>query len=523
MRAHEWATNGRSATRIATIAVTIAGLSLAACSSDDDGVNGDGANETSTDAGSTSTSEAAVTTTTQPTGPSAELSTELTAGQGVYLGEGTPPDFDAIGYVQSEYSASGTATSYTNDGALTGDGVWNFVPDVAAPFTTRVIVRAPEADADFSGTVIVEWLNVSGGVDANPEWASVAEEIVRAGHVWVGVSAQRIGVEGGPVLVAVEGVPGADDQGKGLKVIDPDRYGALEHPGDGYSFDIFTQVARAIGTGAGLHGLEPQRLIAAGESQSAFALVSYYNGVQPLADVFDGFFVHSRGASALPLVAPGAAAGIADAIAGTATIFRTDLDTPVLDIQTEGDVASILNSYAARQPDTDQFRLWEVAGTAHADAHLVGAGAQYIECGVPINDGPMHLVAKAALRALITWLDTGTPPASAPRLDVVDDGGLQVQRDADGIALGGIRTPPIDVPVATLSGAPGPEPSTICLLLGSTTPLTPARLAELYESSDEYQQSYEAAADATIAAGYALEEDRDALIAFADASVIATS
>ena len=45
----------------------------------------------------------------------------------------------------------------------------------------------------------------------------------------------------------------------------------------------------------------------------------------------------------------------------------------MLDIQTETDVASILNSYAARQPDSDRFRLWEVAGTAHADAHLLGA------------------------------------------------------------------------------------------------------------------------------------------------------
>jgi hypothetical protein len=44
---------------------------------------------------------------------------------------------------------------------------------------------------------------------------------VRAGDAWVGVSAQRIGVEGGPVLVKVQGVAGAEDQGKGLKVIDP--------------------------------------------------------------------------------------------------------------------------------------------------------------------------------------------------------------------------------------------------------------------------------------------------------------
>jgi len=463
-----------------------------------------------------------VTTTPEPSGPAADLSTEMTGGQGAYMGEAMPPDLESLGYAQYEHSAMGTATSYAATGPLTGDGRWSFAPDASVPYNTRVIVRAPADAADFSGTVIVEWLNVSGGVDANPEWASVFEEIVRAGHAWVGVSAQRIGIEGGPVLVAVEGFPGAEDQGKGLKVIDPERYGSLEHPGDGYAFDIFTQVARAIRTGAGLNGLAPQRLIAAGESQSAFALVSYYNGVQPLAEAFDAFFVHSRGAIGLPLVAPGESADIAGAISGTPAIFRTDQDAPVLDIQTEGDVASILNSYAARQPDSEQFRLWEIAGTAHADAHLVGANAELLDCGVPINDGPMHVVAKAALRALTTWLADGTPPASAPRLDMAEGESPQVRRDPDGIALGGIRTPPVDVPVATLSGAPGPNPSTICLLLGSTVPFSDARLAELYPSSAEYQQRYEAAADATIEAGFVLAEDRDALLAFADPSNIPT-
>ena len=406
-------------------------------------------------------------------------------------------------------------------GSLTHDGRWSFVPDAGAPYRTRVLVRAPAKAAAFSGTVVVEWLNVSGGVDANPDWVSLHEEIVRAGDAWVGVSAQRIGVEGGPVLVKVQGVAGAEDQGKGLKVIDPARYGTLQHQGDGYSYDIFTQVARALRSGAGLGGLRPKRLIAAGESQSAFALVSYFNGVQPLAHAFDGFFVHSRGAVGLPLVAPGSSADIAGAISGTPTIFRTDQDAPVLDIQTETDVASILNSYAARQPDNKHFRLWEVAGTAHADAHLVGPNVKYIDCGVPVNNGPMHIVAKAALRALTTWLTTGTAPATAPRIDVTLVGGTPtVGRDADGIARGGIRTPPVDVPVATLSGAPGPQGGTICLLLGSTKPFSTARLAQLYPSRADYLRRYQADANATIKAGFALPEDRAALLAFAEPSRI---
>jgi hypothetical protein len=498
--------------RAATIVICLALLALAACSSGD------------SKGSKSETTAPAVTTTTRPrpAGPVADLATELTGGNGVFMGEATKPDLEKVGFVEREYLAAGSASSYKAAGTLPPDGRWKLVPGEKSPYRTRVLVRAPAKAAAFSGTVVVEWLNVSGGVDANPEWVSTAEEIERAGDAWVGVSVQRIGVEGGPVLVKVQGVAGAEDQGKGLKAIDPARYGKLELSGDGLSLDIFTQVARALRTGAGLGGLRPQRLIAAGESQSAFALVSYFNGVQPLTDAFDGFFVHSRGAAALPLVDPDKNADIAGAITGTPTLFRTDQDAPILDIQTETDVASILNSYVARQPDSSHFRLWEVAGTAHADAHLVGPNAKSLDCGVPINNGPMHIVAKAALRALTTWITTGKVPVIAPRIDVGNGKTAQARRNADGIVQGGIRTPPVDVPVTALSGAPGPNPSTICLLLGSSKPLSAARLAQLYPSRAAYLERYKADTDATIKVGFALPEDRAALLAFAEPARIAS-
>jgi len=500
-----------------TLVVAVLVVGLGACSSSKN------ASPATTRPAVASTGAPAQTTTTvaRPSGPAATL-TPLSGGSGPYMGESTPPDLVKLGYTTHEFAAAGTATSYKVDGALTHDGRWKLVPDASAAYRTRVLVRQPADPSKFSGNVLVEWLNVSGGIDADPEWVSLQDEIVRAGDAWVGVSAQRIGVEGGPVLVSVKGVPGGYQAGEGLKKIDPARYGTLDHPGDAYSYDIFTQVARAVRTGAGLSGLHPEHLIAGGESQSAFALVSYYDGVQPLTHAFDGFFVHSRGAVGLPFdTAPGGAAGIQNALNGTAALFRTDQDAPVMDIQTETDVASILDSYAARQPDNPHLRLWEVAGTAHADAHLLGSTAKYIDCGAPINDGDMYIVAQAAWHALTMWIDTGTPPRHAPRIDVTADPTPTVQRDGDGIALGGIRTPPVDVPVAAVSGVPGPNPSTICLLLGSAKPLSASRLAQLYPSRAAYLQKFTADADATIKAGFALPEDRASLVAFAEPQRIA--
>ena len=48
--------------------------------------------------------------------------------------------------------------------------------------------------------------------------------------------------------------------------------------------------------------------------------------------------------------------------------------------------------------------------------------------------------------------------------------------------------------------------------------MPPGRLARLYASRDAYVQRYNASADATIKAGFVLEADRAALIAFADPS-----
>lgn len=467
-------------------------------------------NNDSKDASGTTTT---ATTEARPSGPVADVSEEITGGLGVFMAAANGavvPD----GYVEKEFVAAGDATDYKVAGEWTSDGRWTFEPGATASYRTRVVVRYPEDPSKASGTVVVEWLNVSSGLDANPDYASFGDEMVRNGDVWVGVSAQLIGVEGGPVLVdAVGGLPSA---GKGLKVIDPERYGSLEHPGDGFSYDIFTQVARAVREGGDfIGGVDPQTVLAAGESQSASAMVTYYNGVQPLTRQFDGFFVHSRAFVALPIAAPGEAASLTDvrAMDPTPVVMRDDQPTPVLMLQAESDLVGMLNSAAVRQPDSDNFRLWEVAGTAHADAHMLGPMANAIQCGVPVNDGPMHFVAKAALRALDNWARSGEAPPEADRIEVDEGTPAVIKRDADGIALGGIRSPIVDVPVDVVSGVPGDGPGYICALVGSTVPLPDPRIAELYPDRAVYEQRFAESTDEMIASGFLLEADRDALVA----------
>jgi hypothetical protein len=456
----------------------------------------------------------------RPAGPAARVVGLLSGGNGLNLAAGRSQPLPN-GWVEEEYALEGAAVSYASEGNLPADGTYVLREDTSAHYRIRIVVRRPGAAADFNGTVIVEWFNVSGGLDANPDFVYLADEIYREGYAWVGVSAQRLGIEGGPVLITTPMSEQAG-AGRGLRVLDPERYGELHHPGDAFGYDIFTQVARTlrVRSSAGVLGpLVPTRILAAGESQSAFMLTTYANGVQPLARQYDGFFVHSRGGGAAPLGAAGAGVDLPTAIAGGATRFRTDLEAPILVLQTEGDMLSVIGYFPARQDDTERLRVWEVAGTAHADAYLVGNGAGSFSCGAPINTGPTHLIAKAALRHLDAWSRGGAPAPAGPRLQIESTGATPVLlRDQDGIALGGIRTPQVDAPIDILSGEAAPGGPIACILFGSTKPLPAERIAARYASPTAYLEAYNKAADATIGGGFVLAEDREALLADADPS-----
>lgn len=416
------------------------------------------------------------------------------------------PDLTEHGYAETEYVVRGTAASYR--GTTPTDGCWELATDGEAPFATRCVVRRPVSPGSFSGTLVVEWLNVSSGSDAAPDWTYLGDEIVRRGHVWVGVSAQFIGVEGGAAAVG--------DLGLTPLKADP-RYAALHHPGDAFAYGIVTTVAEALDGAGPLDDLVVDTVLAVGESQSAYALTSYANGVHGLTGVFDGFLVHSRGGAAMPLGEPDRAVDIGEFRSGPATAIRDDLDVPVIMVQTETDLTGRLQYLPARQPDSERVRLWEVAGTAHADKFQIGDFEDLLGCPRPVNTGQQAYVVRAALRHLDTWARGGAPAPRAARL-TVQDGAFAV--DDVGNARGGVRTPAVDAPTAILRGDTEPDASVICQLFGSTLPLDDDVLRWLYGDRAAYLKAYEEATDEAIAAGFVLAEDRDAVLAEARPDLI---
>src|SRR5262245_22195413 len=109
--------------------------------------------------------------------------TPATGGNGVPLVFGHAAfDLATVGYTQSEFFIAGNASAYSSMDPLTNDGKWTVTPVSPAAYKTRIVVNRPIDPADFNGSVVVEWLNVSGGADASPDWQHMHIELIRQGY-----------------------------------------------------------------------------------------------------------------------------------------------------------------------------------------------------------------------------------------------------------------------------------------------------------------------------------------------------
>jgi hypothetical protein len=435
---------------------------------------------------------------------------------------GTSFNLSKVGYEKSQFFVSGTAHSYVPEQSLTSDGRWKVTEGVSAPYETRIAVYRPINPKRFNGTVVVEWLNVSGGTDDSPDWTLSHNELIRNGFAWVGVSAQQVGVNA-------------------AKSGDPAEYSSLSHPGDSFSYDIFSQVGQAVrqDSAAILGGLRLHALIAAGESQSAGRLMTYIDAVQPIARVYQGFLVHSQFGTGAPV----SQAPQTNDAAPNPTTIRSDIGVPVFEFETETDVANSKLSDRLHYGNPKWFRLWEIAGGSHYDYYGLaigpgdtgnGQGAVKnlaamqnptrtpvggFNCAVPINTGGTHWALDTAVHALNNWVVAGTPPPPASPLATTNDSPVVYKLDANGNVVGGVRTPQVDAPIAAL-GSHG-NSGGFCFLFGSTVPFSATHLASLYKSHGQFVAAWAGAVKRDHADGFLLPADATELLHSAVVSNVA--
>jgi hypothetical protein len=209
-----------------------------------------------------------------------------------------------------------------------------------------------------------------------------------------------------------------------------------------------------------------------------------------------------------------------------------------------------------RVPDGPTLRTWMVPGTPHADNwflqfftatvvhnetgvnprgydEVLARSADYgqrgldrltgVACAPSGNLYPRHAVVDTALAALKRWAadDREPPPVPSVKFSIIPNLNSLVpllsiptafQRDVYGNVLGGLRTPVLDVPIATYVGG-------TCALLGQTIP-SPIALAG-YRGHDDYVSRFAGAADSAVSHGYLLPVDAAGLLDLACSSYIA--
>ena len=383
----------------------------------------------------------------------------------------TPKDF---GYRAVEYFVSGTA----ND----------------SPYTTRVVIRRPGNDADYTGLVLAESMHSSGSAHM---FEFSAAYLMDAGHIAV------------EILTTSPQI---------MQYFNAARYESLSIS-NGQANDILGQVGALIKSAEGPIGeLGVRKMVLGGTSMSAGTLINYLADhprfrTRDMQHIYDGYFPTSTG-SDIPRI-----------------------DVPVIEMPTQLEVQSNVTRRNDGDEPGNQFRLYEFAGIGHVDGR---DNVRLIPnpCAHPLSTMPSQAYWSVSLHHLLRWVDEGIVPPRAPRVwldrDVANDGS-QMVLDEHGNPVGGIRSPYVDVPAATYTAgnaAADPLPAKVsayieangasgaalmCRLSNYQNSFDAEVMENLYGSPRNYRSKFEERLDELEAEGWSLPLYRDMILADAAA------
>ncbi|HXR44586.1 MAG TPA: alpha/beta hydrolase domain-containing protein [Pseudolysinimonas sp.] len=392
-------------------------------------------------------------------GPMFDSTPSLPPGQGL----------SAFRYEAKEYFVSGTANGQ--------------------PYKTRLVVRRPARNADFSGLVLAESMHGSGSAHM---FEFTSTYTMSSGHAAV------------EILTTSPAQFVQQNQA---------RYKDLQIAG-GQASEILAQVGALVRTGKPLGGLKVRKMVLAGTSMSAGTLINYLPAhrvfrTPEMQNVYDGFYPTSNG-SLIP-----------------------DVDVPVVHLPTMLEVAAAnITDRADSDEPGKQYRMYQVAGMAHIDTRD-SVRLKPNPCTLPLSDFPHQAYVAVGLHHLLQWVDKGIAPPRAERIARDNDeqnDGSRMTLDEHGNPRGGIRTPYVDVPIAKYGLRPPATSPVIpnasayvaaggqqaanqmCGLSGTQVPIEPARLKELYKTKKNYASMFEKRVKELEKAGWSLPLYRELIV-----------
>jgi hypothetical protein len=308
-----------------------------------------------------------------------------------------------------------------------------------------------------------------------------------------------------------------------VKGANPTRYASLDVPDT-------TEAPNEIlaGVGALLHqhadsllpGVGLKSAILAGWSQTAVVTRTFISSPQGKGTVdgrrvFDGFF-------------PGQAAV---GSSGGSQVGRVpDIGVPIVELEGERELLvtiSVYGSLGYRRPDSKAYRLYEVSAMSHINDepdNPISGFAGSLDCDWPAGATPSAFrqtdIWAMAFDNLARWISKGVPPPPAARIELEADG-RTVKRDANGNALGGVRSVFVDVPTASImptSLAPGGVVRNPCAYAGYQLDFGPDKLQQLYRTHARYVQQVRKNNDRLVRDRFLLHANARELVSAAQAS-----
>jgi hypothetical protein len=467
----------------------------------------------------------------------------------------TPLHLSQSGYVEEEYFVSGYANVYD---FVHGKAIVR-TPD--APYTTRILVRRPVNASEFSGTVIVELLNPTAGFDSDIQWRLCHDYFLAHGDAWVGITSKPVAVQSLKEFDQQRYAPLSWDNPLPLSQTCLNPYSPPYAPDDssphtenGLIWDIMSQVGallkkppHTLVSNDPMQGLQVERVFATGYSQTSEFLVTYINYIRPhpnahLDDgtpVYDGYLLGDGDGGAAPLNQCDESFEWGDE-----RIIIQPRPEPVISVVTQ---TLVPWSRPVRREDSstssDRYRRYEVPGACHINKRQMDfspsreemewfPGPPPIDCievkQYGLSDFPLEYIMNGAFANLDAWVrdPQGHIPPEADRIKLFLDasGNYHPDLDQDGNARGGVRTPYVDVPIATYYVHSTP-PIGSCGLMGYKVPFDDSSLKDLYcicfwrfcFSCNRYVPKVEDAVDALKQEGYITEADGERIITEAEA------
>jgi hypothetical protein len=393
------------------------------------------------------------------------------------------------GYVEEEYFISSTANVYNADGSA--------VVASNVPYTTRILLYRPANPRRFSGTVQMEPLRDQ--TEATTIVKGAYPYILSHGDIAVGYSVSAANV------------------GAFLKAFDPVRYAPISIPDEGMRYDMMAQVAWLMRSPHGLTAGLGYRVGDIRVYSEGFSLT----GAMQVTFIDNRFHARARTPSGGPVI-DGYLAG------GNTLPLTVPPDAPVIRFNSENEVASGAAEVAIRRPDgntpADRFRLYEIAGTSHADSadqvqfypayvQLGLVPAVSVDCLYPITTLPGHSIfERAALANLDLWVRYSIAPPGGADHYITLNADDSIKKDGFGNTIGGVRPYWLDVPTSTfeihdVANPADPTRGGECSILGYEVPFSTTALRALYPTHAIYVDKVTAQAAGEVAQGYLLFAD----------------